>query len=47
MNYERKRETEAYIQNIIDTGVVPKSYLAVDANKDGVITEQEVLDLYG
>ena len=47
MHAMRSKEIKAYMQQIRETGVIPKPSLAVDANKDGVITSQEVIELYG
>lgn len=47
MNWIKVKESRAYIKSIRDTGIIPDRHLAADVDKDGVISEQEVIDMYG
>lgn len=47
VHHIRDQEINKYLQLIRDTGIIPGKHLAVDINKDGVISQQEVIDMYG
>ncbi len=46
-HWQRHIEINNYLQMIRATGIIPGKHLAVDTNKDGVISQEEVVNMYG